>query len=201
MAGNGLASRSAVQGGEAPSPVDGPSKGAKSSVATLSRSRRKGLEPPLCAHCRRPARMVLGEEAYPGRHDLAFERFWHCAACSALCGATKTGKPVGRPGNKALREARSILHDRRIEPIVRVGIERYRGASLPPGMIPSLVRRRLRIYLAHLLGLEPEECQTAMLDLDQCRAAWIALDGVTYEAARDFVKASEHADSEASQTS
>lgn len=173
------------------SATDAP-EGRKTRLAPVSRSRRKVIEAPACAHCQLPARLVLGEEAYPGRHDLAFDRFWLCRPCGALCGATKTGKPIGRPGNKALREARSRLHAERFDPIIRKGIERYAGAPLPPGMVPALVRRRTLIYLAHLMGIEPEECSIAQFDLEQCRTAWAALRGVTYEAAREFVKASEH---------
>jgi hypothetical protein len=164
----------------------GTSEGRFASPRPARQARRIKIEAPLCAHCRRPAHTVLGEELYRGRDDLAGETFWRCDACDATCGSHRNGKPLGRPGNKQLRDARMKLRER-FDPIWLAGIAKYDG-KIAPGHARALCRRRLYLYLAHKLGLEPEEAHIAALDLEQCRAAWVALAGVTYDDARNFAK-------------
>jgi hypothetical protein len=47
-------------------------------------------------------------------------------------------------------------------------------------------RQRVYGFLAARLGLPREQAQADLFDLDQCRAAWRALQGVDYPAIKDW---------------
>lgn len=163
--------------------------GPESGPTAPKKRKPKPIEPPLCAHCRLPAFKTTGADVYPNRPDLSDKVIWICRPCEAWCGSHPSGRPLGRPGNKHLRDARMMLHERRFDPIWRAGLSFYApDADMGPKVLARLCQSRLYRYLAHLLGIEIEECHVAMFDVDMCRRAWTALAGVTYEQARAYVK-------------
>lgn len=134
---------------------------------------------PLCAHCGAPARLTNGREVYPHRKDLRTLRLWVCTPCDARVGCHKKGArtdvgvsdgtmPYGTPANAELRRARSMLH-KRLDPLWKEAPKKYRHRA----------RRRAYRVLSRKLGLSREETHIGMFDLDQCRAAWVALEGMT----------------------
>lgn len=150
---------------------------------------------PNCAHCGGPAGIVSGAAIYPGRQDLAALRFWRCSPCGAWVGCHRTGngrKPLGRPANAELRRARGILHERMVDPLWRGAIETcgYEPEDARArAIITRTARRRVYEFLADRLGIPFAETHVAMFDVEQCRAAWVALRGVGYPEIRAWAKA------------
>jgi hypothetical protein len=60
-----------------------------------------------------------------------------------------------------------MLHDKRIDPL-------WRGAHVQGA------RSRVYAYLAAHLGITNSDCHTGLFNIEQCRAAWRVLTGVTY---------------------
>ncbi len=144
-------------------------------------------------HCNGLARLTTGAETYPRSPDLWDKPMWKCDACDAWCGALKSGKPIGRPANAHLRDARQKLRNIRFLTIVDWGVKTYAGTGrLPRPALEALVSRRLSRYLAHLLGLEEHET-IAEYDLETCRRAWVTLASVDYADVRAFAKEQAHA--------
>lgn len=73
-----------------------------------------------------------------------------------------------------VEEARAILQRDRLEPL-------WSRELLPP-----LARGRVLRFLAWKLELEVEEADVEAFTLEQCRAAWIALQGVRYPDVREW---------------
>lgn len=154
----------------------------------------KKVTAPLCAHCGRPAVLVTGADVYgPRRPDLADKWLWRCDPCRAWVGCHGTTKrPLGRPGNAELRKARMILHERMVDPL-------WQGAVTSGGYMPEdakavavirgTARARVYSFLAWRLGIDRDECHSAMFDLEMCRRAWVALRGVEYPEIRTWAKA------------
>ncbi|WP_449411445.1 zinc-finger-containing protein [Methylobacterium komagatae] len=104
---------------------------------------------------------------------------------------TGTEEPLGFPADGALREARILLHHRRIDPL-------WKNAPKTGGYtaqsdeelrtIRKAARGRVYGFLAERMGLTRDTCHTAMFTLEQCREAWVALNGVTYPQVRDWAK-------------
>lgn len=132
-----------------------------------------------CAHCHDVCRLTDGREVYPHRKDLADLRFWVCDSCDARVGChragakTETGEsdgtlPLGSAANAELRAARSKLHAR-LDPIWKAQPKKDRRTA----------RRRVYRVISRHMNLPPEEAHVGMFNLDQCRAAWVALNGIT----------------------
>lgn len=120
---------------------------------------------PLCLHCKTPARLTDGEEIYPHRRDLWQKPFWICT-CGAYCGCHPgTYRSLGMPANKETRNARSMLHDRALDPLWK---------PLPAGE-RNKRRKQIYAYLGQAMGLPPEQTHTGMWTIEQCREAWKAL--------------------------
>lgn len=90
-------------------------------------------------------------------------------------------QPAVTTADPDLRRARELLDEGRITPIVE-------GALLP--LHPSdedghaIVRKAARVrilrFLAARMGLSVEEADPKQLSLEECRQAWVALQGVSY---------------------
>jgi len=148
---------------------------------------------PICPICETTARLTDGREIYPHRPDLADKPIWACT----FCGDTYVGchpgteDPLGFPADAALREARILLHHRRIDPLwknapVSGGYGRLDTDGIK--QVQRAARGRVYGFLAARMGLTRETCHTAMFTLEQCREAWAALKGVSYSEIRDWAK-------------
>jgi hypothetical protein len=149
--------------------------------------------------------LVTGAEIWPHSDRLRDKPIWVCEVCHARVGCHPGGtEPLGTPAGPALRRARSILHDRLVDPLwqnapdhpcyaverePRNARERKRMAS-PEWKakrrrdIWRAARARVYEFLAERLGLSIDDCHVAMFDLETCRQAWRALEGVTYDEIR-----------------
>lgn len=122
------------------------------------------IEGPRCAECGGESALVTGEGVYPHRVDLHAKVFWACD-CGAYVGCHKDSdcKPLGTPAGPALRRARSMLHDR-FDPLW--------GAA-------GVSRSGAYAWLASALGIPGKDMHFGLFDIHQCRAAWVALRGIT----------------------
>ncbi len=159
---------------------------------------RKRPKAPTCQHCHDvEAVLVPGSTIYPRRGDLAALWFWYCGDCGAYCGCHKgTKKALGRPANAELRNARTQLHQKRLDPIWRDAAGSYdvhHQDRIARKIITNAARSRTYAFLAEKLGITVKDCHVAMFSLEQCRAAWTALFKVDYSQIRAWHKAKEAA--------
>lgn len=148
---------------------------------------------PICPTCQTAARLTDGREIYPNRQNLADKPIWACTICEDTYVGCHPGteEALGFPADAALREARILLHQRRIDPL-------WKNAPKTGGYtacsdeelrtIRKAARGRVYGFLAERMGLTRDTCHTAMFTLEQCREAWVALNGVTYPQIRDWAK-------------
>lgn len=103
-----------------------------------------------------------------------------------------TQKPLGSPADAALRNARQILHNRKIDPL---WMNADRSGLYDPESdkarthIRKAARGRVYAFLADKLGMTRQQCHTGMFSLEDCRRAWVALRGVSYSEIRDWAHA------------
>jgi hypothetical protein len=151
---------------------------------------------PVCSACGDKARLTSGREVYPHRRDLHEKPIWKCR-CGAYVGCHPgTTDPLGTPANAELRKARMLLHEKVLDPLWKTAADT--GGYHPEDAkarirICRSARRRVYAYLAFKLGIERDDTHTGMFDLERCRDAWRALQGVTYPEIRDWWKAQEPA--------
>ncbi len=156
----------------------------------MNKSVKQALAPTCCGI---PARLTTGVEIYPNRPDLSQKRFYKCDRCGGYCGChAGTTRSLGTPAGPELRRARSMLHDNMIDPIWKSAVAS--GGYAPENeeaaaKIRSAARGRVYAYLAHRLGIARKVCHTGMFSIEQCRAAWMALRGVSYPEIRAWYKA------------
>ncbi|MFC6790631.1 zinc-finger-containing protein [Methylobacterium komagatae] len=148
---------------------------------------------PICPACGTAARLTDGREIYPHRKDLADKPIWACTVCEDTYVGCHPGteEPLGFPADGALREARILLHHRRIDPLWKNAPETGGYNTTDDGavnVIRKAARGRVYGFLAERMGLTRDTCHTAMFTLEQCREAWVALNGVTYPQIRDWAK-------------
>lgn len=157
------------------------------------------LLPGWCQHCRIECRDTLGSEIWPGRADLADKTVWVCGACGARVGSHPNGKPLGTAANAELRRARELLHGR-IDPIWALAFrlptyEAARNEADPRerqkklAIIKRTARSRVYRFVADRMGLTKDQMHVAMFDIEQCRAAWVAIRDVTYADVRTWAQA------------
>ncbi len=164
------------------------------STTPLPEAGASGEPPPACSYCGQPARLVTGETIYPHLPRLADLHFWRCEPCDAYVGTHPgTRIPLGILANAELRRARKILHGQRLDPIWKnapnCGAYEYdAGDERALKVIRASARRRVYAYLGHKLGLTIDETHAGMFTIEQCRAAWVALKGVTYADVRAWWK-------------
>lgn len=143
---------------------------------------------PTCGTCRVKARLTNGAEVYPHRRDLHGKPIWVCDGCGGRVGCHPgTTTPLGTPAGPALRRARSMLHDERIDPLWKQAHMALCYSSDGPihderriKKIQQKARGRVYTFLAKRMGIASQNCHTGMFSIEQCRQAWSALDGVTY---------------------
>lgn len=148
---------------------------------------------PICPTCGTAARLTDGREIYQHRPDLADKPIWACTVCEDTYVGCHPGteEPLGFPADAALREARILLHHRRIDPLWKDAPRTGGYGRLDPAGITQVQRTaRGRVYgfLAARMGLTRETCHTAMFTLEQCREAWTALTDVAYPEVREWAK-------------
>lgn len=150
---------------------------------------------PICSACARSARLTSGREIYPHRPDLHDKPVWRCDGCGAYVGCHPGGtRPLGTPAGPELRAARMKLHDRMIDPLWQTADKSGGYEAATKGSRRRIQRRardRVYLFLADRLGIAREDCHTGMFDLDRCRAAWRALQGVTYPEIRAWAQQNE----------
>lgn len=150
------------------------------------------IECPQCPNCGRGTRFMEDSTQIYGGHRNYGPRYW-CQPCDTHCGTHPDGRPLGTPANAALRRARSILHETQFDPLWQNAERLYGSAPVHPSKVRGVARTRAYRWLAHHMGLPEEKCHIAMLDLEQCRAAYrIILDHQPTDASiRDWCKARE----------
>lgn len=147
---------------------------------------------PFCGSCNRASRLTDGREIYPHRPDLAERKIWKCDGCTGRVGCHPgTTVPLGTPANAELRNARSILHKQRFDPIWKTADQT--GGYRPEDekarwRIRRAARTRLYAFLADKLEIDVDACHIGMFDLKTCRRAWTALKDVTYPQVREWAK-------------
>lgn len=148
---------------------------------------------PICPACGTAARLTDGREIYPHRPDLADKPIWACTICEdTYCGCHPgTEEPLGTPADGGLREARMLLHVRRLDPIWKNAHRTGGYGHLDEAGVKSVRRAaRARVYrfLAVRMSLTEEQCHVGLFTVEQCREAWDALEGVSYAVVRDWAK-------------
>lgn len=142
--------------------------------------------PPMC--CGDPARLTTGREIYPHRDDLHHRWFFKCDRCEGYVGThRKTREPLGFPAGPELREERQRVHAI-LDPLWQNAWTLYRGGEMNRPAIQAAARRRCYEWLAAQLGINRDECHTAMFDFGLCEAAIQAMRGVGYHEIREWDK-------------
>lgn len=147
--------------------------------------------PPTCTKCGMISRLTNGEEIYQHRPDLYAKNFYICDCCGGYVGCHgATTKPLGTPADAELRNARNHVH-KVLDPIWQSAADS--GAYGPKDqkaafIISRAARGRVYTYLAHHMGIEKELCHTGMFNIEDCRAAWKILHGLSYVTVRDWYK-------------
>jgi glutathione S-transferase len=158
-------------------------------------SKKATIVAPTCGSCasNKPARLTNGREVYPHRPDLHDKPIWKCGACGAYVGCHPgTTRPLGTPADKALRDARSMLHDQMVDPLWKTADE---SADYTPESeearqtIRTAARHRVYAFLAERLEIKQPDCHVGMFTIEQCREAWAALRGVQYPEIRGWYHA------------
>ncbi|GJD55215.1 zinc-finger-containing protein [Methylobacterium dankookense] len=155
------------------------------------------VTPPTCSTCQKLSRLTDGREIYPGRSDLHANRIYVCDGCGAYVGCHEgSDRPLGTLAGPQLRAARIKLHERMVDPLWRFA-DRCGAYEPESEAAREKIRRaaRVRVYsfLADRMGLSRDETHVSMFDLEQCRDAWRALQGVTYPEIRAWAHARRHA--------
>lgn len=125
----------------------------------------------VCLHCNRPCRLTTGKEVYPDHPKLSSKKIWKCDPCDAHVGCHgDSSDALGFAADYSTRRARSLLHERRLDPIWKAAPRKRRHST------------RLAVYrfLSEAMCLPPEETHTTMFTIEQCREAWVALEGHDY---------------------
>ncbi|WP_084539622.1 zinc-finger-containing protein [Azorhizobium doebereinerae] len=139
---------------------------------------------PICPACGNAARLTDGSEIYQHRPDLHLKPIWKCDGCGAYVGCHPGGtRPLGTPADAELRVARSKLHEQMIDPLWRTAdVSGEYGAANDRSRRRIRAKARVRVYdfMSHRLGIPRDECHTGLFDIERCRAAWRALQGITY---------------------
>ncbi len=128
-----------------------------------------------CADCGTECALVDGREVDPHDPEIADVRVWACPECPCAWAhhAAAADAPAAVPAGAETRHAREVLAERLVLPLVHEGSGGIVGAR-------ALAIDRLTNFLAHRMGIEPDECEVARFSLEQCRQAWRELRGVRF---------------------
>ena len=144
----------------------------------MSSKRRKPVKPPACIHCGELSRPALGAEIYPRSPDIADLRFFKCDECDAFIGTLKvSGKPLGLPANKELREIRKLTFDK-IKPIYQNAWQHKSYGKIDSSdqdarmSIQRSAKKRVYMSIAANMGIPYETCKVTHFGIDECREAY-----------------------------
>lgn len=129
----------------------------------------------FCADCGTECALVDGREVDAHDPEIADVRVWACPVCPASWAhhAVAAAAPAAIPAGLETRNAREMLGERLVLPLI------YEGSGGVEGAMPLAIDR-LTNFLAHRMGIGPDECEVARFDLEQCRQAWRELRGVQF---------------------
>lgn len=133
------------------------------------------MTPIFCADCGTECALVDGREVDAHDPEIADMRVWACPVCPASWAhhAPTADVPAAVPAGPETRNAREMLGELLILPPI------YEGSGRIEGAMPLAIDR-LTNFLAHRMGIEPDECEVARFSLEQCRQAWRELRGVRF---------------------
>lgn len=150
-----------------------------------------------CQHCKTECVDRRGTVVFPQYPQLADSLWWVCVDCGARIGSDEKGRPLGTAANEELRTGRDYV--RTLFDPLWVGASQFYPEARREGdqaermkalaIIKRTAHKRCREWLAEQLSIPPEEAGIDFLDLEQCRAAYRALKGVTYPTVREWAKA------------
>lgn len=162
----------------------------------------KRVEAPLCGVCGKVAALVKGEDLQLQR-KFANKPYWLCP-CGAYCGChASSNRPIGFPVGTALRRARIMLHEKRVDPLwmnahkCEAYDRRFPQDTRAIKMIQNSARTRVYKWLAEQLKVPFHPAFVETLTLEQCRVAWKALAGLDYPTVRLWAKMRENHEGEA----
>lgn len=129
----------------------------------------------FCADCGTECALVDGRDVDAHDPDIADAWVWACPVCPASWAhQDKAGGCVGLPAGQATVNARILLRQQLMVPLVR---------QAPPNE-QVLAAARVRVFLADHLEMADQEGLLNHLNLDQLRQAWRVLHATTYEDVR-----------------
>ena len=148
---------------------------------------------PGCCHCDRTPRLVRGSVIFPEDPEARDLYVYACRPCGAHVGTARnpsgTYRPLGRPGNPEVHNARRHCHAL-IDPIWQQAPSspEYNAHGREALPIIRSAKSRVFLYLSEILRVEKREAHIEWLDVDQCRRAYAAMRGVTYSEIRQWFK-------------
>jgi uncharacterized protein YecE (DUF72 family) len=130
------------------------------------------IKAPPCLHCDRETKLVTGDKVYPLRTDLRSKFFWVCKPCVAFCGCHPgSTRSLGFPANKRTRQARSKLHELKLDPLWKQHPKSKRKTA----------RDDVYRFMSEAMGLSRDNTHTGMFTLEQCREAWTVLNNFEFK--------------------
>ena len=109
-----------------------------------------------CPYCKKPAKLVKGDEIYPGRASTANKNYYECLPCNAYVGCHPNSTiPLGHLADLELRTARRQVH-KQFDEIWRSG---------------RMVRTHAYSWLSRQTGIPYKECHIGMMNKAQCESA------------------------------
>lgn len=127
-----------------------------------------------CADCGTECERNTGREAGARDPDVLDAQVWACPLClDAWAPCAPDGAAIGLPAGAETRNARAATREHQVERLVAEALR-----TSPDGR--SVAEDRVASFLAHALRLPPEEAVLDRLNIEWCREAWRALNGVSY---------------------
>lgn len=108
----------------------------------------------ICSYCNKGAKLVQGDEIYPGRAKTANNYFWECLPCGAYIAChpfTKTAR--GTLANFQTRAARQVAHK----------------VFDPFWICYKWTRTDAYLALARVLKIPLKQCHIAEFNEEQCK--------------------------------
>jgi ssDNA-binding Zn-finger/Zn-ribbon topoisomerase 1 len=146
------------------------------------------LDPVHCGEC--GARMVLRTSRFKTLRGQA-RQFWGCSRypdCKGAIGAHPDGRPLGVPGDRAVRDARIEAHavfDKLWKNATE--LPAYQGRELDDKakeIILRAARRRAYEWMRYQLQMSKSECHIASMGIEDCRRAIVEASNMDSEKIR-----------------
>lgn len=137
----------------------------------------------MCERCTWPTTLI--EEA----HHISV---WQCEKCGDYAECEHDGtKPLGPPTSAETHGARFTLRSKVYDPLWRrapyTGDYEANDAKAVK-MIQNAARRRINEFLADRLAVHVDVIDFNRMTIEQCRACWRALQGLSYQQIRSWSK-------------